>query len=157
MYQYLNKVKQREKRGGKKLPASTFTFATANRRSTYLGGVIFFWLNEIGVIPIIEHPTAKNKKIFRHGYQLLPQNKVILKSAAARESVYFSTPLLSPTHHHHHSTYHTCTPHTHTHCRRGEGPSLWFPTRSRVSSSILFPRLRITILWLWSIIPLSNI
>lgn len=84
-----------------------------NRRSTYLGGVIFFWLNKIGVVPIIEHPTANEEKIIRHGYQLQHQNKIILKSAA-EDPITSQYPLPSPTHHHYHTTH---TPHTtqHTH------------------------------------------
>ena len=94
----------------------------ANRRSTYLGGVISFRLNEIGVVPIIEHPTAKDKKTVRPGNWLLPQNQIILKSAAARGPVYFSNPTFQSylshgvpiTYHTHmHHTYHTHTPHTH--------------------------------------------
>ena len=58
--------KREEKEGERNHPA-LFTFAMANRRSTYLGGVISFRLNEIGVVPIIEHPTAKDKKTVRPG------------------------------------------------------------------------------------------
>ena len=114
--------KREEKEGERNHPA-LFTFAMANRRSTYLGGVISFRLNEIGVVPIIEHPTAKDKKTVRPGNWLSPQNQIILKSAAARGPVYFSNPAFQsylshgvPTTYHTnmHHTYHTHTPHIHT-------------------------------------------
>ena len=54
--------KKNKRKTGERNPTALFIFAMEKRRSTYLGGVISFRLNEIGVVPIIEHPTAKDKK-----------------------------------------------------------------------------------------------